>query len=500
MVLAFPLSLALVGGLLYQQHVMPGRPTPKVVFPQAFLSDQNVTHQTKLPEIFPPNHTHTSRQNSYVVSALSRCVEQVGLFNQHEVDMITAELRKRPNLREHWPLVFTHIPKTGGTTVAEALNKELKEKGCGTIRPIKGILNIKKGKHRCFVLDVRSGWKLFPWGIFSPNEIRNLPPLRTIIAVEGHVPFGVCRFFDANCSYTTILREPLERYVSHVRWECFKTHNESLRPFCNSSIAEYTRALMRGDLWFYGVDNHQTRMLSGDMSENSLGLPCFDSGACNRLGFREVGPTQLRIAIRNIAFHYPVLGLLEDLDGFSKRLKQTYGYPIKFIHKNKGIFSGMDLNLTEETYKDLQNLLAADLSLYRFVKCILDAEGSRGGEKRTRRGCCADFSEYSNIPRYPPTPASPIQKQAYCKRGGNMGFNNGIPRKWHYILQTVWSQPFSKINYRCRNLCNLVVQPSNLLIFIKRQPCPHTVEMNNGRRSFCKYPKSSPSSQKNWKA
>ena len=119
------------------------------------------------------------------------------------------------------------------------------------------------------MLDVRSGWKLFPWGIFSPNEIRNLPPLRTIIAVEGHVPVGVCRFFDANSSYTTFLRETLGRYVSHVRWECLKTPNESLRPFCNSSIAEYTRALMRGDLWFYGVDNHQTRMLSGDMSENS---------------------------------------------------------------------------------------------------------------------------------------------------------------------------------------------------------------------------------------
>jgi len=396
MVLAFLLSLALVGGFLYQQHVLPGRPTPKVVFSQAFLSDQNVTHQAKLTEVFPPNHTHiTTEQLRSSASALGQCVEQVGLFNQHEVDVITAELRKRPNLREHWPLVFTHIPKTGGTTVAEALNKGFREKGCGTIRPVKGTLNIKKGKHRCFVLDVRSGWKLFPWGIFSPNEIRNLPPLRTIIAVEGHVPFGVCRFFDANCSYTTILREPLERYVSHVRWECFKTHNESLRPFCNSSIAEYTRALMRGDLWFYGVDNHQTRMLSGDMSENSLGLPCFDSGACNRLGFREVGPTQLRIAIRNIAFHYPVLGLLEDLDGFSKRLKQTYGYPIKFIHENKGIFSGMDLNLTEETYKDLQDLLAADLGLYRFVKCILDAEGFRGGEKRTRRA--ADFHQATTM-------------------------------------------------------------------------------------------------------
>eukprot|EP00435_Cladocopium_sp_Y103_P014994 s1157_g3.t1 len=368
MVLAFPACLSLVGGLLYQHHVMPRKAAPKLVLPQAYLSDKNATHVTE-------------EELRGSASALTHCVEQVGLFNQHEVGVITAELQKRPNLQYRWPLVFTHIPKTGGTTVTEAFNEGFKEHGCGMIRPIKGNLSIKKGKRHCFVLDVRSGWKLFPWGIFSPNEAQNLPPLRTIIAVEGHVPFGVCRFFDANCSYTTLLREPIERYVSHVRWECLKTRNESVKFFCNSSIAEYTRALMRGDLWFYGADNHQTRMLSGDMSENSFGLPCFDPGACKRLGFREVGPTQLRIAIWNIAFHYPVLGLLEDLDSFSNRLKRIYGYSIKFKHNNKGIFSEMDLNLTEDTYNDLQTLLAADLSLYGFVKCILDAEGPRFGEK-----------------------------------------------------------------------------------------------------------------------
>ena len=39
-------------------------------------------------------------------------------------------------------------------------------------------------------------------------------------------------------------REPIERYVSHIRWECHLPPFD--KPFCNSSIAEYTRAVMRG--------------------------------------------------------------------------------------------------------------------------------------------------------------------------------------------------------------------------------------------------------------
>ena len=86
-----------------------------------------------------------------------------------------------------------------------------------------------------------------------------------------------------------------------------------------------------------------------------------------------------------------MLGLLEHMDSFSNRLKRIYGY-IQFRHRNKGTFSGMDLNLTAETYKDLQSFLAPDLALYRFVKCFLDAKGPRFGaikhiEKSGLRRC-----------------------------------------------------------------------------------------------------------------
>jgi hypothetical protein len=356
----------------FYQYKMTSRKTGTAWIISQTAMNQSSNQEINVSEMYLPNGSQQANNDSG--SLLTRCVRQTGLFNQSEVDMITTQFQKRPNLRERWPLVFTHIPKTGGTTVAKALNEIYNARGCGMIGSKAGKVNIRNGTIDCFVLDVSSGWNLFPWGIFSPNETHNLPPRHSIIGVEGHIAFGVCRFFDENCSYTTLLREPIDRYVSHVRWEC--QNGPSNKRFCNSSLADYTQAVMRGDVWFYGVDNHQTRMLSGDNSKNSLGLPCFNRRACITLGFRQVGPTQLKRAIWNLAVHYPVFGVLDDLDTFSSHLKMIYGYDITFEHANRGTFSQMNLNLTAETRKDLETLLAPDLGLYQFVKCVLDAKNS----------------------------------------------------------------------------------------------------------------------------
>eukprot|EP00438_Fugacium_kawagutii_P003932 Skav230532 [mRNA] locus=scaffold1183:193993:195333:- [translate_table: standard] len=385
---------------------------------------QQAVPTTELPSVPSPPETVPKLASD----RLTQCVQDVGVFNNREVEIITTELQRQRDFLKRRPLVFTHIPKTGGTSVTTAFNKAFTGLGCGMIRPKKqgsSELKIKNGKatgkHRCFVLDMRSGWGLWPWAIFAPETwlSSELPPMETIIAVEGHVPFGICRFFggakrsadndrsrflggensESNCSYTTVLREPIERYVSHVRWQCQKAASSPNElHFCNSSIAEYTKAVLRGDVFFYGVDNHQTRMLSGDASENSDGLPCFNSSTCTSLGFGEVGTVQLKTAILNLVRRYPVWGVLDDMDSFADRLQMTYGYSFKFQHENQGRFS-MNKNLTAETYKDLETLLALDLSLYRFAKCALDAGSPRFRRKSERSKICSTCSDMKRMER-----------------------------------------------------------------------------------------------------
>ena len=69
------------------------------------------TRQINLPEVYPPNHGHYPKGS--LAAALAQCVEQVVLFSEGEVGMITTELQRRPNLRKRWTLVPT-FPKLEG--------------------------------------------------------------------------------------------------------------------------------------------------------------------------------------------------------------------------------------------------------------------------------------------------------------------------------------------------------------------------------------------------
>jgi hypothetical protein len=129
-----------------------------------------------------------------------------------------------------------------------------------------------------------------------------------------------------------------------------------------------------GAVGFYGVDNHQTRMLSGDLTLNSSGLPCFDPTTCIRQRVFTVGPQQLRMAVWNLVFHYPVWGVLEDMPGYMRRLSKAYSLPLESKHVHAGKFKIQDAS-DPKTLKELEDMLAPDTALSRFVTCML-ASGS----------------------------------------------------------------------------------------------------------------------------
>jgi hypothetical protein len=81
------------------------------------------------------------------------------------------------------PYLFIHIPRTGGVTMAAILERHE--------RP-------ERFAHF--------------WVEPTPAQAAELPGKETVV---GHFRYGLHRHFDRPCTYVTILREPLDRLVSH---------------------------------------------------------------------------------------------------------------------------------------------------------------------------------------------------------------------------------------------------------------------------------------------
>lgn len=115
-------------------------------------------------------------------------------------------------------LVFTHIPKTGGTTV----NLNYIE---GT-RPIHQF-RIKGNYERDKIYTFRSGarrsptpdWPSVSFDVPSPDIINlisflNHADISGIKIIKGHLPYGVHHYIEQPCYYFTVLRQPIARVWS----------------------------------------------------------------------------------------------------------------------------------------------------------------------------------------------------------------------------------------------------------------------------------------------
>lgn len=115
-------------------------------------------------------------------------------------------------------LIFTHIPKTGGTTVN--LNFLAGTRPKDEIR-IEG--NYKKEEIHTFQTGARRSpdldWPPISFDVLC-SDIINLikfldsPEISKIKLIKGHLPYGVHNYIVDDCYYFTVLREPVARVWS----------------------------------------------------------------------------------------------------------------------------------------------------------------------------------------------------------------------------------------------------------------------------------------------
>jgi hypothetical protein len=181
-------------------------------------------------------------------------------------------------------VIFPHVSKTAGTT-------------------LRRILEGQYGRDAVFKVD---GYRLRE----SVDRLRQLPAdeARAIRAAMGHMPFGLHAVLPGPCTYVTLVRDPVERLISHYYYskQVPRAPHHTMVTSERLSLKDYVESSSRA----YLMNNGQTRILGCDISA----------------WHRPTSPDMLDAAKRNIEEHFAVVGVTERFDESLLLMKAALGW------------------------------------------------------------------------------------------------------------------------------------------------------------------------------
>jgi hypothetical protein len=224
-------------------------------------------------------------------------------------------------------LVFLHIPKTAGTTLASTLQwnypPHLTLHQDLLLRPIEDM--------ELFPLERRSSARL----------------------LRGHVPYGVHRFIPSRCEYMTVLRQPVPRAVSAYKHVLRRPGNELHERVVREGMGleEFIETC-----WVGKRASRQTRQL------------------CNRPD-GAVGPSDLAEAKRNLE-QFLVVGLTERFEETLALVRRALRLRVPlYVTRNVG----QPLPVSARAAELIRDREPLDLELYEFASELFERQVARQG-------------------------------------------------------------------------------------------------------------------------
>jgi hypothetical protein len=225
-------------------------------------------------------------------------------------------------------LIFLHLPKTAGSTLARILQHQY---------PAGSIISL---------YDSMLG-----------EELAAIPPsqLGRLRVVMGHLYFGAHTYLSRPSTYVTMLRDPVNRVISHYYYVRQDSTHYLYDYAQKMGLKEYIETCNRHE-----PNNDQTRLLAGKRDTRSFGM-CSDE--------------MLDIAKKNLIEYFAVVGITEDFDRSLMIMKRNLGWRMPFyISENVGQRRLRREYISVETLGVIQAHNFLDIELYRFAKDLLQEQ------------------------------------------------------------------------------------------------------------------------------
>ena len=218
-------------------------------------------------------------------------------------------------------IIFLHIPKTGGRSLQNILLRQYSDDE--------------------IVVDAHS--KLDEIANWSDERKRSLR------YVQGHFVYGVHNMLPQECSYITMLREPVDRVISHYYFIKRSVSHPLNRVVQEQDIGlkEYVTSGICAE-----ASNDQARLIAGVSRDSAVDVN-----------------DMLKMAKENVDKSFIIAGLVEQFDETLMLLKRKLGLRNIFYGvRNQTIGRPLYQEIPEEVRGLIREVNYADMELYAYAR------------------------------------------------------------------------------------------------------------------------------------
>lgn len=210
---------------------------------------------------------------------------------------------------------FVHIPKTGGSTLQDILNRNFSKKDIANLR----------------------------------HDGTSLADIKSAQILKGHVDINVLKAINPNIALLSCVRLPVYRLVSHYSFICSRVNHGNHRDIMDNGYSIIDCIEHRVDTVF---DNLLTRYLGGYRD----------------LPFGEINESHLDVAIKN-STKFNWIGILEDFDKSLLILQKEMGLNRLFYRKRKVNTNSQMIvsKLSSEEISYIESSQSLDQTLYSVI-------------------------------------------------------------------------------------------------------------------------------------